>query len=60
MTESSSNGKSNVQPDTEYRHLGADVWAKRSGDSLDEDIAYTEELLEELAEDGESEASSDN
>lgn len=62
-----SNGKGKFSPSAKYRHLGADVWAKSEGEDLskslleeEEDVAYTQELLEELDEDSESESNFDN
>jgi hypothetical protein len=60
VAQSNGNGKSEYKPSTKYRHLGADVWAKSEGDSLEEDIAYTQELLKELEDDEESDSNSDN
>jgi hypothetical protein len=60
MTQSNGNGQGDYKPSAEYRYLGADVWGKREGDSLDEDVAYTEELLEELEDEEQSDSNSDN
>jgi hypothetical protein len=60
LTQSNGNGKSEYKPSSGYRHLGADVWAKKDANSEKEQIAYTDELLEELEEDEQSDSDSDN
>lgn len=52
------NGKSDYNPEVEYKYLDADVWIEITEGK--EQIAYTEDVLEELEDDEESESNSDN
>ena len=43
------NGKGKYNPEVYYRHLGVDVWEKQTPESKKTEVAYSEEILEELS-----------
>ena len=53
------NGQGKYQPEVYYRHLGVDVWEKQTPESKETDVAYSEEILEQLS-DSENEQDSDS
>ncbi|MGL5875849.1 MAG: hypothetical protein ACRC2R_26410 [Xenococcaceae cyanobacterium] len=60
MTQSNGNGKSEYKPEIEFEYYPeTDIWIEKSSDG-GEKFTYTEEVLEELDEDSESESNSDN
>ena len=42
------NGRKKYAPEVVYRHLGADVWAKKQKGSEKEDVAYSDDINAEL------------
>jgi hypothetical protein len=60
MVESNGNGNGEYKPEVEFEYWkDTNIWIEKDSDG-NENIAYAEDVLEELDEDDESEANSDN
>ena len=49
------NGQQEYNPEVEFEYLDADVWFKTDAEG-NQDVAYTQDILEELEDDEESES----